>query len=42
MQKDPLFLLIFHLFPSNSYPVGEEVEYKDANRYRTISVEKCS
>lgn len=28
------------LFPDGSYPTGEEVEYKDDNRYRTTSEEK--
>jgi methionyl aminopeptidase len=33
-------VLLSLLFPDNSYPKGEEVEYTDDNRYRTTSEEK--
>lgn len=39
-QTDPPSVLISQLFPNNSYPTGEEVEYKDENRYRTTNEEK--
>lgn len=39
-QSDPPRVLISQLFPNNSYPHGEEVEYKDENRYRTTNEEK--
>ncbi|KAG8158583.1 hypothetical protein KVR01_011705 [Diaporthe batatas] len=39
-QTDPPSVLISQLFPNNSYPKGEEVEYNDDNRYRTTSEEK--
>lgn len=39
-QTDLPSVLISQLFPNNSYPVGEENEYKDDNRYRTTSEEK--
>ncbi|ORY69004.1 peptidase M24, structural domain-containing protein [Pseudomassariella vexata] len=39
-QTDPPSVLISQLFPNNTYPKGEEVEYKDENRYRTTSEEK--
>lgn len=32
--------MISQLFPNDSYPKGEEVEYKDENRYRTTNEEK--
>ncbi|KAI0596347.1 methionine aminopeptidase 2-like protein [Biscogniauxia sp. FL1348] len=39
-QTDPPSVLISQLFPNNTYPKGEEVEYKDENRYRTTNEEK--
>jgi methionyl aminopeptidase len=39
-QTDPPSVLLSQLFPNNSYPKGEEVEYVDENRYRTTSEEK--
>ncbi|KAI0096041.1 methionine aminopeptidase 2-like protein [Hypoxylon sp. NC0597] len=39
-QTDPPSVLLSQLFPNNTYPKGEEVEYKDENRYRTTSEEK--
>lgn len=39
-QSDPPRVLISQLFPNDSYPKGEEVEYVDENRYRTTSEEK--
>ncbi|KAI1497809.1 methionine aminopeptidase 2-like protein [Biscogniauxia marginata] len=39
-QTDPPSVLISQLFPNDTYPKGEEVEYKDENRYRTTSEEK--
>ncbi|KAI5860279.1 methionine aminopeptidase 2-like protein [Durotheca rogersii] len=39
-QTDPPSVLMSQLFPNNTYPKGEEVEYKDENRYRTTSEEK--
>lgn len=40
VQTDPPSVLISQLFPNNSYPKGEEVEYADENRYRTTNEEK--
>ncbi|KAF2489872.1 methionine aminopeptidase 2-like protein [Lophium mytilinum] len=40
VQTEPPSILISHLFPNNTYPRGEEVEYKDDNRYRTTNEEK--
>lgn len=40
VQSDPPRVPISQLFPNNSYPVGEEVEYVNENRYRTTSEEK--
>jgi methionyl aminopeptidase len=40
IQTNPPSIPICKLFPKNSYPKGEEVEYKDENRYRTTSEEK--
>ncbi|KAH1359955.1 hypothetical protein KXV22_007054 [Aspergillus fumigatus] len=40
VQTDPPSIPLSQLFPNNSYPKGEEVEYKDENRYRTTSEEK--
>ncbi|KAI1085107.1 methionine aminopeptidase 2-like protein [Whalleya microplaca] len=39
-QTDPPSVLMSQLFPNNTYPKGEEVEYKDENHYRTTSEEK--
>ncbi|KAJ5400904.1 hypothetical protein N7465_011393 [Penicillium sp. CMV-2018d] len=39
-QTDPPSIPISQLFPNNTYPKGEEVEYKDDNRYRTTNEEK--
>lgn len=39
-QSDPPRVLLSNLFPNRSYPVGEEVEYRDENTYRTTSEEK--
>lgn len=40
-QSDPPRVLMSQLFPNNSYPVGEEVEYTgDENTFRTTSEEK--
>ena len=39
-QTDPPRVLVSQLFPNKSYAKGEEVEYKDENRYRTTSEEK--
>ncbi|RYP73126.1 hypothetical protein DL769_004287 [Monosporascus sp. CRB-8-3] len=40
VQTEPPSVLISQLFPNNNYPKGEEVEYKDDNRYRTTDEEK--
>ena len=39
-QTDPPSVLMSQLFPNNTYPKGEEVEYLNENRYRTTSEEK--
>lgn len=39
-QTSPPSKLVSQLFPNNSYPEGEIVEYADENRYRTTSEEK--
>lgn len=39
-QTSPPRVLLSNLFPNNQYPVGEEVEYRDENTYRTTSEEK--
>ena len=39
-QTSPPRVKIADLFPNGDYPVGEEVDYKDANAYRTTSEEK--
>ncbi|KAJ9156080.1 Methionine aminopeptidase 2 [Pleurostoma richardsiae] len=39
-QSDPPRVLVSQLFPNNSYPAGDEVEYVNENRYRTTSEEK--
>lgn len=40
VQSDPPRVRVSELFPNDSYPHGEEVEYVDENRYRTTSEEK--
>ncbi|KAG9783389.1 peptidase M24A, methionine aminopeptidase, partial [Aureobasidium melanogenum] len=40
VQSDPPRVPLSQLFPNNTYPVGEEVEYKNDNAYRTTSEEK--
>lgn len=39
-QSGPPRIPVAQLFPNDSYPVGEEVEYKNDNAYRTTSEEK--
>lgn len=39
-QSAPPRTLVSQLFPDDSYPVGEEVEYLNDNAYRTTSEEK--
>lgn len=39
-QSDPPRVLVSQLFPNNTYPHGEEVEYLDENRFRTTNEEK--
>jgi methionyl aminopeptidase len=39
-QTSPPTIKVSDLFPNNSYPIGEEVEYKNDNAYRTTSEEK--
>ncbi|KAI0179522.1 methionine aminopeptidase 2-like protein [Hypoxylon sp. FL1284] len=39
-QTDPPSVLMSQLFPNNTYPKGEEVEYKNENLYRTTNEEK--
>lgn len=39
-QKEPPTVKVSDLFPDNSYPIGEEVDYKNDNAYRTTSEEK--
>lgn len=39
-QTSPPRVLLSNLYPSGEYPVGEEVEYRDENTYRTTSEEK--
>ena len=39
-QSSPPRVKIADLFPDGNFPVGEEVEYKDENAYRTTSEEK--
>ncbi|KAI1105314.1 methionine aminopeptidase 2-like protein [Jackrogersella minutella] len=39
-QTDPPSVLMSQLFPNNTYPKGEEVEYKNENSYRTTNEEK--
>ena len=40
VQSDPPRVPLAQLFPNGTYPVGEEVEYKNDNAYRTTSEEK--
>ncbi|KAL8999551.1 MAG: hypothetical protein Q9169_001640 [Polycauliona sp. 2 TL-2023] len=40
VQTDPPFVLVSQLFPNDSYPKGEEVNYKGENSYRTTNEEK--
>ncbi|QSZ31705.1 hypothetical protein DSL72_001272 [Monilinia vaccinii-corymbosi] len=40
VQSSPPRVLLSNLFPSGEYPIGEEVEYRDENHYRTTSEEK--
>lgn len=40
VQSDPPRVPLSQLFPNNTYPVGEEVEYKNDNAYRTTNEEK--
>jgi methionyl aminopeptidase len=39
-QSSPPRVLLSNLFPSGEYPVGEDVEYRDENTFRTTSEEK--
>ncbi|KFA74792.1 hypothetical protein S40288_06621 [Stachybotrys chartarum IBT 40288] len=39
-QTEPPTVPVSQLFPDKTYPAGEEVEYRDDNRYRTTSEEK--
>lgn len=39
-QTSPPTIPVAQLFPDKTYPVGEEVEYKNDNAYRTTSEEK--
>ena len=39
-QTAPPTVKVSDLFPNDSYPVGEEVDYKNENAYRTTSEEK--
>ncbi|RDW91414.1 methionine aminopeptidase 2 [Coleophoma crateriformis] len=39
-QSNPPRVLLSNLFPSGEYPVGQEVEYRDENLYRTTNEEK--
>ncbi|PBP21719.1 methionine aminopeptidase 2-like protein [Diplocarpon rosae] len=39
-QSEPPRVLLSNLFPNGVYPVGEEVEYRDENLYRTTNEEK--
>jgi methionyl aminopeptidase len=39
-QTEPPSVLISQLFPNDTYPKGEEVEYRNDNRYRTTDEEK--
>jgi methionyl aminopeptidase len=39
-QSSPPRVLLSNLYPSGEYPVGQEVDYKDENLYRTTNEEK--
>ena len=39
-QTSPPTVKVSDLFPNDSYPIGEEVEYRNENAYRTTSEEK--
>jgi methionyl aminopeptidase len=39
-QTSPPTVKVSDLFPNDTYPIGEEVEYKNENSYRTTSEEK--
>ncbi|KAK9437283.1 methionine aminopeptidase [Metarhizium brunneum] len=39
-QTEPPSVLVSQLFPNDTYPQGEEVEYSNENRYRTTNEEK--
>jgi methionyl aminopeptidase len=39
-QTSPPTVKVSDLFPNNTYPIGEEVEYRDENAFRTTSEEK--
>jgi len=39
-QTSPPRVLLSNLYPSGEYPVGQEVEYRDENLYRTTNEEK--
>lgn len=39
-QTSPPTVKVADLFPNNTFPVGEEVEYRDENNYRTTNEEK--
>jgi methionyl aminopeptidase len=39
-QTSPPRVLLSNLFSNNQYPIGEEVEYRDENTYRTTNEEK--
>lgn len=40
VQSDPPRVRVSQLFPNNTYPVGQEVEYQGDQQYRTTSEEK--
>jgi methionyl aminopeptidase len=40
VQSDPPRVPVSQLFPNNVYPIGEEVEYRNDNAYRTTNEEK--
>ncbi|OJD27343.1 methionine aminopeptidase 2-1 [Blastomyces percursus] len=40
VQTEPPRVILSNIFPNNDYPVGELVEYKDDNAYRTTNEEK--
>ncbi|RMZ89414.1 hypothetical protein DV736_g3350, partial [Chaetothyriales sp. CBS 134916] len=40
VQSDPPRVPLAQLFPNGTYPVGQEVEYKNENGYRTTDEEK--